>query len=579
MVEPAVLSSHPIVDALSTLLLFFGIAGVVVPLLQRARLSPVLAYLACGIAVGPFGLATFATHAPWLHYVTIRDTDKVHLLAELGIVTLMFVIGLELSLDRLKEMRRYIFGLGSLQILLTAVVIFGVALAFGNRIEAAILVGASLALSSTAIVMQVLEDKHLTNRTVGVLCFSILLMQDLAVIPILVLASSFAGLAEGNVWWALTKSLAVGSVTVAAMVLIGRRIMEPLLASVSLSRNPEWLVAFVVFVVILCASITHMAGLSLALGAFLAGLLVAETEYRHEVETVVMPLKGLLLGIFFLSIGMQIHLGEVMQHPYLLLVSVLGIYLVKAAVLFPLCLLFQIPGRRSAEAAITLAQPGEFALLILGTAMASKVIDVADAQFFLLVTTLAMAGSPLLFRLAPVVGEWAGRIFKERSLETAVVQEGEAVVLIAGFGRVGELLGHALEEQKIPYVAVDHDPERVRRLRTQGFRIVYGDARKGRLWHRLHAGQVIAAVIAVDDPAATRSILHSIRCEWPLMPIIVRARDVGDCGALYDLGAGYVVAETQESSLRIAEILMEAVGTDADDIAQIIRKLRKGENQ
>jgi CPA2 family monovalent cation:H+ antiporter-2 len=573
--EPVVTSPHHLALILSNILLFFGIAGVVVPLLQRLRMSPVLAYLLCGVVIGPYGLAALADTYPWLSAVSIKELGTVQTLGELGIITLMFMIGLELSLGRLKELRRFIFGLGSAQILLTALVIFLIASWFDNALEAAILLGASFALSSTAIVMKLLEERHLSNRPVGVLCFSILLMQDLAVVPILVLAASFTGAADESISMTLLTSLGIGACTVLAMMMLGKRILAPLLQSVSTSRNAEWLAAFIVFIVIACAAITEAAGLSLALGAFLAGLLIAETEFKHEVEVIVSPLKGLLLGIFFLSIGMMINVEEIFRQPFLLALSVVGIFALKAAIIFPLCLWFKVPSRQAAEASIYLAQPGEFALLILGVAMAGNLMPAEDVQFFLLVTALAMMATPLLFRCAPLAARMAKSMSKTAQQEQDIPQLGERVVLIAGFGRVGKLLGNALAEQQIAYIGFDHNAERVQALKRDGFRVIYGDAKKLELWHRLHTDHVIAAVIAIDDHAATHSILKSIRAQWPLLPIIVRAKDTSDMAALYDMGAKYVVAETLESSLSVARLLMQQVGTEDGTIEKIIKKLRE----
>jgi CPA2 family monovalent cation:H+ antiporter-2 len=537
-------------------------------------MSPVLAYLLCGVVIGPYGLAALADSYPWLSFITIDDLSTVKTLGELGIITLMFMIGLELSLGRLKELRRFIFGLGSAQIVVTALAIFLIAFWFGNALEAAILLGASLALSSTAIVMKLLEERRLSNRPIGILCFSILLMQDLAVVPILVLAASFTGAAEESVGITLLSSLGIGLCTVLAIMFLGKRILAPLLQSVSASRNAEWLAAFIVFVVIACAAITEAAGLSLALGAFLAGLLIAETEFKHEVEVIVSPLKGLLLGIFFLSVGMMINVEEILRQPFLLALSVVGIFTLKAAIIFPLCLWFKVPHRQAAEASVYLAQPGEFALLILGVAMAGNLMPTHDVQFFLLVTALAMMVTPLLFRCAPLAAKLSGYLSKTQALEQDIPQLGERVVIVAGFGRVGKLLGNALAEQQIAYIGFDHNAERVHSLKREGFRIIYGDAKKLELWHRLHSDHVIAAVIAIDDHAATHSILKSIRAEWPLLPVIVRAKDTADMAALYDMGAKYVVAETLESSLSVARLLMQQVGTEDGTIEKIIKKLR-----
>ena len=572
--EPALHSAQHLGQVLPDLLLFFGLAGLVVPLLQRLRLSSVLAYLLCGVAIGPYGLSALADDYPWLTFLTIADRATVEMLGELGIITLMFMIGLELSLGRLKELRRLIFGLGSAQILLTGLVIFLIASWFGNALEAAILLGASFALSSTAIVMKLLEDRRLHSRPIGVLCFSVLLMQDLAVVPILVLAAYFTGVAYGPVGVAMISSLGIGLGAVLIMMLLGKRFLAPLLNALSAARSAEWLAALTVFLVIACAALTEAAGLSLALGAFLAGLLIAETSFKHEVEVIIAPLKGLLLGIFFLSIGMMINIGEVFRTPLLLALAVIGIFSLKAAILFPLCLAFGVPHRRAAEAALYLAQPGEFALLILGVALAGNIMPAQHVQFFLLVTALAMMVTPLLFKAAPLALNLAGRLTGSDSQEVEMPHSGERVVMIAGFGRVGKLLADALAAQQIAYLGIDHHAERVEALKKQGFRVIYGDARKLELWQRLHTDQVMAAVIAMDDHAATYGILRALRARWPLLPIIVRARDTGDIAALYAMGATAVVAETLESSLSIARLVMQEAGTDAGVIDTILHQLR-----
>lgn len=572
-------SPHHLIEMMFYILVFFGIAGIAVPLLQRLRMSPVLGYLLCGILIGPFSLGALGAYYPWLSAITITDIETVQILGELGIIALMFMIGLELSLHRLRELKRYIFGLGSLQITLTAIAIFLIALAFNNPPKAAILIGASLALSSTAIVMKLLEEQHLSNKAVGILCFAILLMQDLAVVPILVLTTAFSGGGTTSIPQALVESLIIGTITVAVMYLIGKRILTPLLRSVSISRNPEWLAAFAVFTVVACAMITNMAGLSLALGAFMAGILIAETEFKHEVEVIIAPIKSMLLGIFFLSVGMMINVEEVLRHPVLLGVSVLGIYTLKALILFPLCLMFNVPGRRAAEASIYLAQPGEFALMILGVAMATHIMPANDVQFFLLVTTISMMFTPLIFKCAPLATRLVGRhMMKGQINDTSLPQNLSATVLIAGFGRVGQLLGSALEAEKINYTAFDADAERVRHFRAMGFPVIFGDARKKELWRHLMHEKVSAAVIAIDDHDYTCGILHALRAEYPLLPVIVRAKDTKDIHVLYDLGASHVVAETQESSLRIAELLMGKLGTDPETLSGIIGKLRTAEN-
>ena len=537
--ESTTQSAYHLIDVIPNILLFFGIAGVVVPLLHHLKVSSVLAYLLCGIMIGPYGLAIFIDDLPWLSYVTITETSIVHILGELGVISLMFMIGLELSLDRLKELRRYILGLGSTQILSTAIIIFLIASFFDNSLEAAILLGASFALSSTAIVMNFLEEKHLTNRPIGILCFSILLMQDIAVIPILVLATSFTGSADDNIAQEIFMSLAIGVATVISMYIIGKRILKPLLQSVSLSHSPEWLMAFIIFIVIACAAFTYSVGLSVALGAFLAGLLISETEFKHEVEVTLNPIRGVLLGIFFLSIGMMINIEEILLNPFMLLISVLGIYTLKAMILFPLCLLFKVPPMQAGQASVYLSEPGEFALMILGVAMASQIMPAHNIQFFLLVTALAMLFSPVLFKLAPFAGMLAHRLFKDDMSEGGLSHPTEHLVIVAGLGRVGQLLCDVLEKQKIPYIAFDNNAERVKLLKQQGIRIIYGDAKKKELWHRLINENTVAVVVAIDNYSATNHITRSLCKHYPSLPVIVRSEDVYDVDSLYDNGAKY----------------------------------------
>lgn len=565
---------HHLVDIISRILLFFGIAGLIVPLLQRARVSPVLGYLVCGIIIGPYGAAQFADSYAWIPYISINELETVQMLGELGIITLMFMIGLEFSFDRLKSLRRFILGLGSAQILVTAVVIFVIARLFDNSLQASVLLGASFALSSTAIVMKLLEEKKLSSRPIGILCFSVLLMQDLAVVPILMLASSFTGDAQPNIIAALGTSLLLGAATVTGIYLFGKKVLTPLLQAISFSTTSEWLAAFIVFIVLACAVLTSAAGLSLALGAFMVGLLIAETEFRHEVEVIIKPLKGLLLGVFFLSIGMMVDMSEVMRNPVLLSLSVISIYLLKAFIILLVCLAFRVPGRQAAEASVYLAQPGEFALMILGVAMSTQLMPTSDVQFFLLVTVLAMMLAPVVFKLAPMVGHIGHRFFGERETAPASVPISGSKVVIAGFGRVGQLITRALEEEHISYIAFDSDGERVQQLRKQGFHVIYGDARKKNLWQQLIAEHIEVAVIAIDDHKAVTPILQSLRAQFPLLPVIVRSKNSEDMSMLYDEGASEVVAETLESSLRIARLLMEELGRKPEEASDIIEKVR-----
>lgn len=557
-------ASHEyLISIISSVILFFSIAGVVVPLLNRFKLSSVLAYLICGIFIGPYGIGRFVDSFPMLEYFSIEDPEVVHTLGELGIISLMFMIGLELSLDRLKELKKLIFGLGTSQILITGAVVFLIALLFNNSLQSSILLGASFALSSTAIVMKLLEEKKLASKPVGVLCFSVLLMQDLAVVPILVLASSFTGDTETSIIFALTKSIVLGIVTVIGIYCLGKKVITPLLRTVSFSKTPEWLSAFIVFMVLSFSLLTYSAGLSLALGAFMAGLLISETEFKHEVEVIINPVKGLLLGIFFLSIGMMINLVDIMQNPILLPISVIGIYIIKAIIIFVLCSAFKLPGRISGEASIYLAQPGEFALMILGVAMSSELMPTSDVQFFLLVTALAMMATPLLFKLSKRAGYYGDKLRSDKSFDLSSSPIGEDhKVIVAGFGRVGHIIADVLEEKMIPYLAFESNGKTVQKYSKENYSVIYGDAKKKEIWHKLIHDKIEVAVIAIDDNKASKMILRSLRAEFPLLPVIVRSKDHYGMNSLYEEGATEVVAETLESSKKIADLLMSKLSLE-----------------
>jgi CPA2 family monovalent cation:H+ antiporter-2 len=580
MTDSAVSHAHHVMDAMLYVLLFFALAGLVIPLLQRFKISPVLGYLLSGIVVGPFGLATLSDDYPWLSYFTVTDLANVQLLGEIGIITLMFMIGLELSLQRLAALRRFIFGLGTLQIVVTTLLIFLVARAYDNSVTVSLLIGASLALSSTAIVMKLLEEKRLIAKPEGMYTFSILLMQDLAVVPILVLLASFAG-GQEEIHVALLTALVTGVVTVGVFLVFGKKLLRPLLNSISLARNPEWLTAFVIFLIFSAAIVTQSLGLSLALGAFLVGLLISETEFRHEVEVILLPLKSLLLGVFFLSIGMMIDFSKVLETPFLFLMSVVGIYVLKAAVILGLCRLFKMPKNDSVLVSLYLAQPGEFALMILSAAMALSILPQADGQFFILVVALAMMGTPILFKLAEL---YKKRIVSQAKNELAKMSENQAApempeayeykVIIAGLGRAGMILADVLSGLHIPYLAIDTDAKRVQTGLKNGYNVIYGDVRRAELWSRLKLEHIELVVIAIDQYQAVQNIIKSILSSYPTCRVIARAKDMKHLNDLYDQGATAVVAELQESSLRMAEHVMRELAYADEEIQHAISSAR-----
>lgn len=395
---------------LTELLIILGIAGLIVPFLHRFRVSPVLGYLLCGIVISPQGPSSWTEAGSALSFLKI-DTAAIGSFAELGVIFLMFMIGLKLSLKELWGMRLHVLGLGGCQVLLTGIIVYAIALAFGNAQEIAILMGACFALSSTAMVMQLLDDKHRENTQVGKLCFSILLMQDLAVVPILALVAAFAGNEGGGLLPVAGKALLIAAVAIVLIYVIGLKLLQPLFRYINPHIRPEWLMSFVLFIVIGTATLTHAAGLSAALGAFLAGLLLAETDYSKDIEHIIAPVKGLLMGVFFLSVGLMIDLRIVVDNAFWIFASVVGIGFLKAGLLFVLGVLFKIKKSVAGESAILLGQSGEFVFVILTLAQASNMIPSQDAQFFMMVTAMSMLVTPFVAALAPRVVGRVSKIF------------------------------------------------------------------------------------------------------------------------------------------------------------------------
>ena len=567
---------HHIWHVLADILLILALAGLVIPILQRTKISPVLGYLLCGLLIGPHSLGLLQNDIPWISAFVITDLNLIQILAELGVIFLLFMIGLELTFTRLWDLRKLVLGLGSTQILVTGAVIFLIALQFSNSLPTSVLIGASFALSSTAIVMQLLTEQHMISRPVGKISFSVLLMQDLAVVPILVLVGSLSGELNGSLVFTLFKALVTAAIVVVAIIAAGKLMLRPMLRVLSPSQNIEWLFAIILFLIIGAAYFTHSFGLSAALGAFLAGLLIAETEYRHEVEVIVEPVKGLLMGIFFLSVGMATNLTTIFQHPFWLPASVLGIFLLKAIIFFPIALIFGIPKKQAAHASVLLAQCGEFAIIIIGLALAGKLLPDQDAQFFLLVASFSLLITPFTARLAPLaeklVSLWEKEDTDEQSANTA--SEGDYII-IGGFGRVGQTIAKILEDQKTPYLALDNDGSVVEQYRKQGYPVIYGDARKMELWNRLEIERASVAVLTIDDYSVTERIVRTLKQKWPLLPIVVRIHDTKNIHEYYEAGAKIVVPDTFEATLQLVRALLEELGFESEDAGDIINKHRQ----
>ena len=552
-------------------LLFLSLAGILIPLLQRWRINQVLGFLAVGAALGPFGLGLWASDDSPLAYLTFPRLEGVAALADLGILFLMFMIGLELSAERLWSLRRWVFGAGTAQVLLSAVIIGGIAYYFGNGIEAAVILGFVLSLSSTAVVMQLMNEQRLMKLPIGQAGFSILMLQDLAVVPLLILIgvlSSGAGAGGEGLAGLVTLAVLKSAGAIIVIYLIGRRVIRPLFRSLVKQRQPDVFMALTLLSTLGIAWMTAAAGLSMALGALLAGLLLAETEFKHEVEITIEPFKGLLMGLFFMTIGMEIDVREVVSNPFWIPVSVIGLFLIKALVMAGLFRLGGFNWGRALEGGLLLGQGGEFAFIVVGYATAGKIVEPAVGQFIMLVVSLSLFFTPLVAK--------AGRLFGERwelRHRDAPVAVGETSrddaagrVIIAGFGRVGQLLARLLSSQGIAYVAFENDARLVASQRALGHPVYFGDVSRAELLRKVHAERAPAIVLTMDHAASVLNSVRGIRREFPDVPLFSRSRDEKHARLLKQAGASVVIPETLESSLQLSAFVLEAAGVDDDTV-------------
>ncbi|MCP4327701.1 MAG: potassium transporter [Alphaproteobacteria bacterium] len=563
---------------LREVVIFLFAAGIVVPLVHRLRISPVFGFLIVGLAIGPHGVARFADALPWLRYAVITDLAGVRPLAELGVVFLLFMIGLGLSLDRLWGMRRRVFGLGGAQVVLTSAVIAVIASFFDNTLAAAVVLGAGFALSSTAIVMQLLSEKRRLGTATGRTSFAILLCQDLAVLPILFLVGAFTAQSDGQVLAAFTWAIGQAFVAVAAILAIGRLVIRPVFRFVGSTASREMFLAFVLLIIVGTALATERVGLSMALGAFLAGLLFAETEYRHEIEVDIEPFKGLLLGLFFVSVGMSIDLAQVAAKPLWLLASVFGLYLVKTPIVYALARWFGEPRSVALEAGLLLGQGGEFAFLVVGMAYRLGLMPYDTAQFMLIVTGITMIATPPVAHIARKLAHATETREADRGQRDSDIPTGlSGHVIVVGYGRVGQMLGSVLAGQEIPYVGLDVDADMVARFRAAGAGIFYGDASRADMLRRFDVDKAAALVVTMDSPHTAEHVVATARQHWPDLIVYARARDRAHAARLIAQGATHVIPETIEASLQLGEMVLMGIGIPDQAARRIIEARRQAE--
>lgn len=549
-------------------LLFLTLTGILIPLAQRFRINQVLGFLVVGVLVGPHGVALWTERWPWLENLTFARLGGVQSLADLGVIFLMFLIGLELSAQRLWSMRRWVFAGGSAQVLLSAVAIGALAWAFGNPPTVALVLGLVLSLSSTAVVLQLLAQQRSLAQPLGQAVFAILMLQDLAVVPLLILMDVLGSTGSGGLATAMATALLKSALVVTLIFVVGRRVIEPVFRLFARQHQPEVFMALTLLVALSTAAATAAAGLSMALGALLAGLLVAETQFRHEVEVTIEPFKGLLMGLFFMSVGMGIDLREVGHQPGWIALSVLGLVAIKAVVAGAVLRAGGLGWGRAIEGGLLLAQGGEFAFIVVGAAATLGLLQPSLAQFMLLVVSLSLMVTPLASRVGRVLGE---RIDLHRGppspdQDSRLPGTLAGHIVIAGQGRVGQLLADVLRDQSVPFVAVEHDAELAARLARKGHPVHFGNAARAELLRKLHTGEAAALVVTMDQPAAAMHTVKSARQAYPDLPIFARSRDERHAQELREAGATAVVPETLEAGLQLSSFALQASGLGDSDI-------------
>ncbi len=536
--------------------LFLILAALIIPILRYFKIPVVLGYLLAGIALGPYGLGAMIEHFPMLEALSIKDDKTLKILAEIGIVLLLFVIGLELTPRKLWQMRNLVFGLGGAQVAITALVVGSIAFLWGNTVQVSLLLGLGLALSSTAIVIQWLHEQKLFSSHAGRSSFSILLFQDLAVIPILLLLTILSSDLGDNVFQFVSFSLFKMFATVLLIYFAGKWLLKPLFLFANTHGGSEVFMALSLLVIVTSASIASMAGLSMALGAFIAGLLLADTQYRHEISSLIVPFKSMLLGIFFLSFGMGINLLFITEKPLWLGLSVIGLMMIKAVIIFVLCKVWRLTTAVSAESAILLSQAGEFGLLVVGSALTVGLMEESVGQFMLITVGTTMFITPLIAPLSRRVGQiLENKDHANKNYHANQVEDLSKHIVIFGFGRIGQAVAHTLCREGYEILGFDKNIEHVNHARSESRPVYFGDATKQTTLKAAHLDKALCVTITLDDPDATRSIIQSIRKINSIIPIIVRTHNSTDMEIFEQDEHTDVIAE----HLLISNILSEKI--------------------
>jgi len=552
---------------LSDALVILGAAGLVIPIFARFRITPVIGFILVGLLVGPFGLGKLVYQNPWLGYVTITDPEGLAPFAEFGIILLLFTIGLELSFNRLWEMRKLVFGLGVLELTIISSLIAAFLSMLGQYWTGAIALGLALALSSTALVLQIAG----THSPVGRAALSMLLFEDIAIVPIIFLLGALAPYAGSEGLDGLVDTLWIGALVVAGLLVFGRFALPGLFAQAARTKSPELFLAASLLVVIGASLATAATGLSPIVGALIAGLLIAETEYHSEVEQITEPFKGLALGVFLITVGMGIDITTIWANLASIATAVVGVLALKAIVTGVVLRLMGARRGMATETGILMASPSETTLIVLAAATQALLIQPGTAQFWQIVTAIGLTITPVLAKLGKMIGR---RVDPMPALDDVVANPAQPHVIVVGFGRVGRLVADMLAVHGKPYIGVDGDSDVIERALRDGYVATFGDAARGRVLERLRVDRAPAVVLTMDQPVQAQRLVRKLRQNYPDLLIIARARDTEHAALLYRSGATHAVPETLESSLQLSESVLVELGVAMGPVIASIHEKR-----
>jgi monovalent cation:H+ antiporter-2, CPA2 family len=551
-------------QGLKDALVILGAAGIVIPAFARLKVSPVIGFILVGVLTGPFALGALAQEHRWLTAFSISDRQAIEPFAELGIILLLFSAGLHISFRRLRTMGRSLLGLGSAELIGCAILIAGGMLLAGVAVPSAIALGLALAMSSTALVLPISGIDSQVGRT----AFSMLLFEDLALVPMLFLIELIGGRANaGN----LGTTALLGAAVVAAMLLAGRSVLSPLFAQAARAKNSELFLAVSLLTVILASLATNAVGLSPILGALIAGVVIAETDYHAEVEAITAPLAGLALGIFLITVGMRIDLGMFAREWPLILGAATAVLVTKAIVTSGLMRLSGIRTAVAVETGVMMASPSETSLIVLAAAAAVGIVSMSDASFWTTVTAIGLTVTPLLAAAGRRIGR---EVDSSAAMLDAHAAEAKGRIVIFGFGRVGHMVADMLAAHHRSYLAIDSDVDSVRLAREAGHNVLFGDVSRPELAERLQLGHAAALVLTMDNPVLVARIARRVRRWVPDLPIVARARDTRHAAQLYRAGVTDAVPETLEASLQLSEAVLVDVGLPMGPVIASIHEKR-----